>query len=336
MRIDYPQTDSMNQLLESGADMAASPIEQDHVPVSGSHNEATRPQKRKSLSFGGLIYFVLPALFFYLFVVVVPSLRGSVYAFTDWDGLAQDFKFVGFSNFIGAFNTKESHHAIFVTLIIAVAVTVFQNLIGLLLALGVNSKIKSRNFLRVLFFTPVVMSPVVVAYVWQFLLSPNGPVNSIISFFTAGNLKPSWLGDPNLALASIIIVIIWQFAGFSMVIFLAGLQRIPEEIKEAAQVDGATPFLVFRFVTFPLLAPALTINLMLSMIGGLKVFDQAWVLTGGGPSGKTDTASTIIFRNAFQYGEFGPSIALALILTVAIGLISLAQYRPLLKREFKS
>jgi raffinose/stachyose/melibiose transport system permease protein len=180
------------------------------------------------------------------------------------------------------------------------------------------------------------MSPVVVAYVWQFLLSPKGPINSIVFFLSAGKLRPSWLGDPNLALASIIIVIIWQFAGFSMVIFLAGLQRIPEEILEAAQVDGATPLLVFRYVTFPLLAPALTINLMLSMIGGLKVFDQAWVLTGGGPSGKTDTVSTIIFRNAFQYGEFGPSIALALILTVAIGFISVIQYRPLLKRELKS
>jgi raffinose/stachyose/melibiose transport system permease protein len=316
--------------------METSPVGQDHVSVAPIREKAIGLRKRRSLSFGGLIYFVLPALFFYLFVVIVPSIRGSVYAFTDWDGLAQDFKFVGFSNFIGAFNTKQSHHAIVVTLIIAVAVTVLQNFVGLLLALGVNSRIKSRNFLRVLFFTPVVMSPVVVAYVWQFLLSPNGPVNSIVSFLSAGNLRPSWLGDPNLALASIIIVIIWQFAGFSMVIFLAGLQRIPDEVLEAAQVDGATPFRILRYITFPLLAPALTINLMLSMIGGLKVFDQAWVLTGGGPSGKTDTVSTIIFRNAFQYGEFGSSIALALILTVAIALISIIQYRPLLKREFKS
>ena len=316
--------------------MERSAMGKDHVPVSHNSGKAISPRKRKSLSFGGLIYFVLPALFFYVFVVVVPAIRGSVYAFTDWNGLAQHFKFVGFSNFVGVFKVKQSHHAIVVTLIIAVSVTVLQNVVGLLLALGVNSKIKSRNFLRVLFFTPVVMSPVVVAYVWQFLLSPNGPINSIISLLSAGKLRPSWLGDPNLALASIIIVIIWQFAGFSMVIFLAGLQRIPEEVLEAAQVDGANPFLVFRYVTFPLLAPALTINLMLSMIGGLKVFDQAWVLTGGGPSGKTDTVSTIIFRNAFQYGEFGPSIALALILTLAIGSISVIQYRPLLKRELKS
>ena len=311
------------------------PKVEDRVPAHDV-GKAIGLRKRRSLSFGGLIYFVLPALFFYIFVVIVPSIRGSVYAFTDWNGLAQDFNFVGFSNFVGVFKVKQSNHAIMVTLIIAISVTVFQNFVGLLLALGVNSKIRSRNFLRVLFFTPVVMSPVVVAYVWQFLLSHNGPINSIVSLFSAGKLRPSCLGDPNLALASIIIVIIWQFAGFSMVIFLAGLQRIPEETIEAAQVDGATPFLVFRYVTFPLLAPALTINLMLSMIGGLKVFDQAWVLTGGGPSGKTDTVSTIIFRNAFQYGEFGPSIALALILTVAIGFISVIQYRPLLKRELKS
>ena len=312
---------------------ALAPIEQ--VLMSTAPVQKTYVRRKKRRAFRGLIIFALPALCFYVFVMIVPTLRGSIYAFTDWNGLSQHFKFVGFANFKGVFKGRESHHAIIVTLIIAVSVTVIQNSIGLLLALGVNSRIKSRNFLRVLFFAPVVMSPVVVAYVWQFLLSPNGPINSIISTASGGKLRPSWLGDQHLALASIIIVIVWQFAGFSMVIFLAGLQRIPEEIVEAAAVDGANHRQIFQHITFPLLAPALTINVMLSIIGGLKVFDQAWVLTGGGPAGTTDTVSTIIYRNAFQYGEFGPSIALAIVLATAIGVISIVQYRPLLNREKK-
>ncbi|MFI6025954.1 carbohydrate ABC transporter permease [Amycolatopsis magusensis] len=130
-----------------------------------------------------------------------------------------------------------------------------------------------------------------------------------------------------------VAVVIWQFAGYSMVIFLAGLQSIPQEVHEAAALDGAGALGRFWHVTRPMPAPAVTINLMLSVIGGLKLFDQVWVMTQGGPGGATDTLSTVIYRQAFQFNDFAYSIALALVLTVLVAVISAVQYRGLRRRE---
>jgi len=127
--------------------------------------------------------------------------------------------------------------------------------------------------------------------------------------------------------------VVWQFAGYSMVIFLAGLQSIPREIYEAAAIDGTGPVRRFFSIVRPLLAPAITINLMLSIIGGLKLFDQVWVMTGGGPGRASETLSTLIYKNAFQFNEFAYSIALALLLTVAVAILSSGQYRLLRRQE---
>ncbi|MCT2591548.1 sugar ABC transporter permease [Streptomyces sp. N2-109] len=210
-----------------------------------------------------------------------------------------------------------------------------QNGIGLLLALGVNSRIRSRNVLRVFFFAPAVITPVVTAYLWKYLYAPEGAINALLEAIGLGSLSQDWLGDPSIALWSVVAVIIWQFAGYSMVIFLAGLQSIPQEIYEAADIDGAGPLRRFWCVVRPVLAPAITINLTLSLIGGLKLFDQVWVMTQGGPGGSTDTLSTVIYRQAFQFNEFAYSIALAVVLTVFVALFSYVQYG-WLKRQEKS
>jgi raffinose/stachyose/melibiose transport system permease protein len=279
------------------------------------------------------LLFAVPALVFYLFVIVVPTVQGTTYAFTDWDGLSSTFSFVGLDNVVSVLTDPASLKAIINTVIIAVVFTVVQNLIGLGLALGVNSRIKSRNVLKVLLFMPTVMTPVVIGYLWQFLLAPNGPVNSALEGIGLGSLTRAWLGDPTSALISIIVVLIWQFSGYSMVIFLAGLQGVPEEVLEASAVDGAGPLRRFWSVTFPLLAPAVTINLMLSIVGGLKVFDQVWVLTGGGPGNSTHTLSTLMYQDAFSFGEFGESVTLGLVLLVLVAVISIIQYRSLIGRE---
>ncbi|HST82712.1 MAG TPA: sugar ABC transporter permease [Kineosporiaceae bacterium] len=278
-------------------------------------------------------WFALPALILYAFVVLVPSARGVYYAFTDWDGLDPHFAFVGLGNFGDLFNDPDALQAIEHTLLIAVAITIIQNGVGLLLALGVNSAIKSRNVLRVFLFAPAVITPIVTAFLWRNLLGPGGAVNSLLSAVGLDSWQQDWLGDPQLALWSIVGVIVWQFAGYSMVIFLAGLQSVPLEIYEAAAIDGAGPVRRFWSVTRPLLAPAFTINLMLSIIGGIKLFDQVWALTGGGPGHATDTLSTLIYKDAFTLGEFGYSIALAVVLTIIVAVISTGQYAVLARRE---
>ncbi|WP_127505972.1 carbohydrate ABC transporter permease [Actinoplanes solisilvae] len=273
-------------------------------------------------------WFVLPALLLFAFVVLVPSIRGIYYAFTDWDGLDPDFAVIGLRNFTDMLDDGDALQAVWHTLLIAVAITVIQNSIGLLLALGVNSMIKTRNLLRVLLFAPAVITPIVTAYLWRNLLGPDGAVNAVL-----GPWGKDWLGDPDLALWMVVLVVVWQFAGYSMVIFLAGLQSIPREIYEAAAIDGTGSIRRFWSIVRPLLAPAITINLMLSIIGGIKLFDQVYALTGGGPGHATDTISTLIYKDAFTLGEFGYSIALAVVLTVIVSIVSAGQFAVLNRNE---
>ena len=255
------------------------------------------------------------------------------YAFTDWDGLDPNFSFVGLDNFSAMLDDPDAKAAIWHTLLIAMAITVIQNALGLLLALGVNTAIKSRNLLRVFLFAPAVITPIVTAYLWRNLLGPDGAANSLLGAIGLDGLRQDWLGSPQLALWSVIGVIVWQYAGYSMVIFLAGLQSVPKEIHEAAAIDGAGAVRRFWSVTRPLLAPAFTINLMLSIIGGLKLFDQVYALTGGGPGHATDTISTLIDKDAFTLGEFGYSIALAVVLTIIVAVASTGQYLALSRNE---
>jgi raffinose/stachyose/melibiose transport system permease protein len=269
----------------------------------------------------------------FAFVVLVPSARGVYYAFTDWDGLSPDFAFVGVGNFVEMASDPAARQALGQTLVIAVAITVIQNGIGLLLALGVNSAIKSRTVLRVFLFAPAVVTPIVTAYLWRNLLGPDGAVNSLLATVGLESWRQDWLGDPDLALWAVVGVVVWQFAGYSMVIFLAGLQSVPKELYEAAAIDGAGPVRRFWSVVRPLLAPALTVNLMLSIIGGIKLFDQVYALTGGGPGHATDTLSTLIYKDAFTLGEFGYSIALAVVLTIVVAVFSTGQYLVLSRNE---
>ena len=278
-------------------------------------------------------WFALPAMVLFAFVVLLPSARGVYYAFTNWDGLDPAYSFVGLDNFAAMFRDPDALQAIWHTLLIAVAITVIQNGFGLLLALGVNSAIKSRNVLRVFLFAPAVVTPIVTAYLWRNLLGPDGAVNSLLSAVGLSGWQQDWLGNPSVALWSIVGVIVWQFGGYSMVIFLAGLQSIPKEIYEAADIDGAGQVRRFWSVVRPLLAPAFTINLMLSIIGGIKLFDQVYALTGGGPGHATDTLSTLIYKDAFTLGEFGYSIALAVVLTIIVAFASAGQYAVLARNE---
>ena len=301
-------------------------------PASSADPAARSDRRAHGRRRPALWAFLLPAAVLYSFVVLWPSLQGAGLAFTDWNGLSVDRNFVGLEQFSQVFSDDKARAAVGRTLLIAFTITIVQNLVGLLLALGVNSRIKSRNVLRVLLFAPAIITPVATAYLWQNLLSPNGAVNSVLGVVGLGSLRRNWIGDSDYALWSICLVIVWQFAGYSMVIFLANLQGISTEVIEASHVDGAGPFRRFFSIIRPELAPAITINLMLSIIGGLKLFDQVWVMTGGGPGGATDTMSTLIYKNAFQFGDFGYGIAMALVLTILVAVLSAGQYA-LLSRQ---
>jgi raffinose/stachyose/melibiose transport system permease protein len=281
------------------------------------------------------IWFALPAIVVYLVVVIYPSLAGAVYAFTDWSGIGGAANWVGLDNFKRLFTDDQSFGALRNTVLLTIFIVIVQNAVGLALALGVHTQIKSRYALRAIFFAPAVIAPVVIAFLWKYLLnpSPDSGINALLGFVGLGFLQQDWLGNPSLALWSVGFTVVWQYAGYSMVIFLAALQGIPKDLEEAAALDGAGRWQRFRHIVLPLIAPAMTINLTLSTIGGLKLFDQVFAITGGGPGYSTETLSTLIYKQAFVFGDFGYSTAVALVLTLLVAGLALFQLRYLQSRE---
>jgi raffinose/stachyose/melibiose transport system permease protein len=295
---------------------------------------ARRRRRRSGRAGDPAVWFAVPALVVYVLIVIYPSLAGAVYGFTDWSGLGKA-GWVGLENFKNLFSDPQSFGALKNTIKLTVFIVIVQNGIGLLLALGVHSKIKSRYVLRTVFFAPAVLSAVVLAFLWKYLFNPapDAGLNALLGFFGLDFLQQNWLGDPSVALWAIGLTVVWQYAGYSMVIFLAALQSIPRELEEAAALDGAGRFARFWHVVLPLIAPAMTINLTLSTIGGLKLFDQVFAITNGGPGYATETLSTLIYKQAFVFGKYGYSTAVALVLAILVTAIALIQLRFLRSRE---
>jgi raffinose/stachyose/melibiose transport system permease protein len=276
---------------------------------------------------------VVPAVLVVLALRYVATGAGAWYAFTDWDGISPHANFIGLDNFRNIFSDPSSRGALEHTLELAFAFVIVSNILGLALALALNHTVKSRGLLRALFFAPVIMSSLAVSYIWQFIFSYAGPLNKGLAKVGLDSLQRAWTGDPRWAIWTIFVVLVWQFVGLSMVMYLAGLQGIPEELDEASAVDGASAWRRFRKITLPLLAPAITVSVTLSTIYGLGVFDQVFALTGGGPVDASETLATQIYKQTFSFGRFGYGTALSLILTVLITVLAVAQLVVLRSRE---
>jgi raffinose/stachyose/melibiose transport system permease protein len=276
----------------------------------------------------------LPAVLLLFAFHFVPVTAGAYYSLTNWNGLTAP-RWVALSNFDYLFSDPETRDALFHTLEIAAAFVFFSNAIGLGLALALNRTVKSRHFLRAIFFAPAVFSSVAVAYVWQFIFLPDGQgaLNDILTSVGLHSWTQPWLGSPTAALWAIVVVLVWQFSGLSMVIYLAGLQAIPDELYEAAAVDGASPLSQLRRITIPLLAPAITVSATITLVFGLRVFDQVIALTDGGPVNATQTLATEIYEQTFVYGRWGVGAAVAVVLTGLIATMVLTQLWFLRLRE---
>ncbi|GAB2968699.1 sugar ABC transporter permease [Actinotalea caeni] len=273
--------------------------------------------------------FVVPALLAYGAVVLYPTVAGGYYAFTDWAGRRVAPSVVGLDNFVELLGAPAARAALRNTLVIAASTTVVQTVVGLALALALHSSLRSRHLLRTLFFAPALLPPVIVGFLWQYILTPGGPLNGALAAVGLSSLQQNWLGDASIALASVIGVIVWQNAGLTMVIYLAGLQGVPVELLEAAEIDGANRWQRLRRVTVPLLIPATTIAMSLTLIGSLKLFDQVYVMTGGGPGYATETLSVVMYKEAFVSGRYGYAAAIALVLTMIVFAFALLQLRGL-------
>lgn len=268
---------------------------------------------------------------------MIPVGAGFVFSFTNWN-INRLFspKFNGLKNFRYLFSDEYFFLALKNTVIFALVTTFFIVVVGLLLALLLEGAVVGKKFFRTIFYLPAVLSLIVVGIVFTAVLKMNGGIlNQMLGLLGLGWLKRDWLGDPDTAMAFIIFVQIWKWSGFSMAIYLAGIQGISRDYYEAAVIDGAGKWRQFKDITFPLLAPSFTIVVTLNLIGGFKVFEQVYVMTGGGPGNATQVLGTYVYQE-FSKGNLGRSTAMGLILFALITVVSTVVNTGLRKREIES
>lgn len=270
--------------------------------------------------------FAVPALVIYGGFLLGPVLSGFFFSLTRWNGIAPP-TFIGFENFVRLAGDRRFFEALLHTLAYAGVILVGQMVLGLAFALLLNRASKGVAVMRGVFFAPSLLSTAVIAFVWGFIYNPL--VGVLLQIAEGLGLNDSALsdvlGNQNTALLGVCVVVIWQWAGYFMVIFLAGLKSIPGEVYEAAALDGASAFKQFWHVTWPLLAPSTSIAITLSLAGNLRLFDIVYLLTAGGPGGSTESVGTLIYRTAFTTSEFGYSTAQSVVLTFLVAAIVVAQ-----------
>jgi raffinose/stachyose/melibiose transport system permease protein len=281
------------------------------------------------------VVFILPAFAVFFVFLLWPVLNAVHYSFTDWNGISRVKQFIGLNNYIEFFTTQNSYAAIGRTFLLAVYVVVIQNTIALLFAEFLDSMKKGGSVFKIIFFAPSILSTIIVAFLWNYMYSPVDGVLKII--FTQFNLEGlaaiRWLANPDIALFSIGNVMIWQFFGYTMVIYFGGMQSISHTYYEAAKIDGANGWHIFWKIKFPLIASVFTINIILSVIGALKQFEHIFLMTNGGPGRATETISILIYNQAFGISRMGYGTAVSMVLLVIILFVSRIQLAVLQARE---
>jgi raffinose/stachyose/melibiose transport system permease protein len=276
--------------------------------------------------------FTLPLLLVFAMVVLVPFGIGIFYSFFSWDGLPLNPKlFVGADNYIRLFSDQRflasaGHTALFTALSVLVI-----NTLGLLFALLVTTELRIRNAVRTMLFAPYLIGGLILGYIWKFILGDAfraiGEKTGLVSVFF------NWLLDPRFALLALVVVITWQMAGYVMIVYITGIMAIPEEVIEAARVDGANPLTMLFRVKFPLLIPSITVSLFLSLSNCFKIFDVNLSLTNGGPYSSTELFAMNIYREIFNQNNYGYGQAKAILFFIIVASITLIQVMAIKKKE---
>lgn len=279
------------------------------------------------------LVFAAPGLLVYVCFVLAPILLAFGYSLTNADLFHPDAEFIGAHNYATLLSDDAFLRSLRVTTILTLMIVILPNVGGIAVALLLDRPGRLYTALRGVFFVPVVLSSVVVSVVWMALLSDDGLINTLLRGLGATS-PPGWLSDPDLALYTIGFVISWQMLGFCSVVYLAGLQSVPKELLESAAIDGAGPWLRFRKVTWPMLAPAMTLNTVMLLITGFKAYDHVQVLTAGGPGlGTTATIAFNVVQTGFTENRTGLSSAMAILMLVIVAVVSSLVLQVLKRRE---
>ncbi|MBD7958191.1 sugar ABC transporter permease [Microbacterium sp. Sa4CUA7] len=294
-------------------------------------------QGRKRLE---IVLFMTPALVLFIGFVILPVVLAAVYSLYNlpaafrWEHLADPDRFIGLDNYTRALGTPEFQRSIANTFFIAAMSLVVQGPLAIAIALLLNRRMKGRGVFRLLIFVPYVLAEVIAGLAWKLLLQPGGGVNALLEGFGLGFLRQNWLADPDIALWTIFFILTWKYIGFAILLMLAGLQGVPEELAEAAQIDGASWWQTQRYITLPLLAPTIRIWAFLSIIGSLQVFDMIWVTVA--PAIRrisTESMATYMVQQGQFAGQPGYGSAIAVILFVISLVVALVYQRIALRRD---
>lgn len=269
--------------------------------------------------------FMIPIMAVFIFLYLIPLARSVYFSVTDYNGYTGDATYVGLTNYLHVFSDSSLLASLSFTTLFAIATTVLVTCLAIPLALVLNRAFVGRNFVRSIFFFPAVPSAAILGLVWGFILKPlgSGALNWLLGAF---GIKPVlWLADSSLAKLSVIAVSVWAQTGWHAILYLAYLQSIPSDYYEVALIDGASGLQTFRYLTLPMLTPAMTVSWLLLMTGGLKVYDLPFTLTGGGPGYDTRTLTQSIIESGIARGDYGSASALAVLFLIVVGAIVFAQ-----------
>ncbi|WP_020618104.1 carbohydrate ABC transporter permease [Paenibacillus daejeonensis] len=276
--------------------------------------------------------FTVPLLIIFSIVVIIPFLIGIYYSFISWDGIAANPKvFVGLDNYVRLFQDQRFIQSGWVTLQFTLLALIIVNLFGLVFSMLVTSKLRVRNVARTMLFMPNLIGGLILGYIWKFIFTDAfrnvGEATGWTGFFF------NWLLDPQYALFALVVVFAWQMAGYTMIIYIAGIQGIPDDVMEAARVDGANLWQRTTRIVFPLLMPSFTICLFLTLSGAFKIFDVNLSLTGGGPINSTELLAMNIFNEIFGYNRYGLGQAKAIIFFILVAAVTITQVIITKRRE---
>ncbi|MBT2228912.1 MULTISPECIES: sugar ABC transporter permease [unclassified Nonomuraea] len=306
-----------------------------HHHKSG-HAQARARRRRSGGKRAGLWHFLsfaAPGTLIYFCLVVLPITLSFGYSLTDQALLRPKTHFVGLRNYELLLRDDTFLQSLRVTTILTLIVVIVPNVLGVAIAVLLDRRGWLYNALRSVFFTPMVISSVVISVIWTRILADDGPINQALRALGVSE-PPGWLSDPDIALYSLSSIVCWQMLGFCVVVYLAGLQGVPQELAEAAAIDGAGPVRRFWSVTWPLLAPALTINTVVLLISAFKIFDHVKVITNGGPgTGTTASVALVILNEGFVENRTGYASAEAVVMLIVIALLCVITLRVLQRRE---
>jgi len=272
-----------------------------------------------------------PGFIIYVGLIILSIFLCFYYSFFNWDGIGKTMDFIGFTNYIRAIKSGAFRSSLKVTFFYAVFGTIIVNALSQALAVILNRKGPLTYFYRAAFFFPQLISLVAVGFIFKGLLSYIGILNTL--FDSYGLPKIDFIGDPSLAPWTVLLISIWQTTGFATVLYLAGLQAIPNDLYEAARIDGANSWTQYRFITFPWLAPSFTSVTIFLFTGYMKIFDIIYVMTGGGPAGKTESIAIYIMKIGFNQFRISYASAIAIYMMILVMVISLVLTNILRKRE---